>query len=408
MLAGAWGAGAGDLLSQASERRGASVYSVGTLSMLSPHHGVAANWCFWLFGNPEDRGAFSRRFGLEHRVDLNAAFAEALAERGEAACELLCGRFVIIAHDRDRDRCLVTRDQLGAQPLVYVPTAGGLLFAEHECDLLDLLPHTPAPDRLALLQWTENGLLPKGRTLFEGIKRLPAGHRLILEESRMSVERWWDVRYEGTEEGSPAALAERLRESAFAAVRRFAAGSERPAVKLSGGLDSACVAAGLTASGYADGRALAMGGSFATHPAADESDLIEATARHTGLPLELIAFDPNTSMLIPALAHIARWHLPPATPNLFLWQPLAARARELDVDVMLDGEGGDELFGFAPYLIADMLRTARLPAAWSLTGSVPGIDLSKDWRTRLRVLRRYGLGPAPSRARSAPAPGAST
>ena len=188
-------------------------------------------------------------------------------------------------------------------------------------------------------------------------------------------------------------LGERLRDAAFAAVGRAAAGSQRPAVELSGGLDSACVAAGLTASGFADGRALAIGGTFSDHPVTDERELIEATARHTQLPLEQIAFKPESSMLAPALEHIARWRLPPATPNLFLWQPLMARARELGVDLMLDGEGGDELFGLAPYFIADRLRTGRLLGAWSLTRRIPGLGQHPDIRLRLRVLRRYGLAP---------------
>jgi asparagine synthase (glutamine-hydrolysing) len=98
-------------------------------------------------------------------------------------------------------------------------------------------------------------------------------------------------------------------------------------------------------------------------------------------------------MLVPAFAHIARWRLPPATPNLFLWQPVTARARELGVDRMLDGEGGDELFGLAAYLIADTLRAGRLATAWSLTGRVPGIGLDPRSRVRLRVLRHYGLSP---------------
>jgi hypothetical protein len=210
----------------------------------------------------------------------------------------------------------------------------------------------------------------------------------------VSVERWWNLRYEGTEAGTEAVLAERLRDAAFAAVGRAAAGSRRPAVKLSGGLDSACVAAGLAANGLTGGgRALALAGTFADEPVTDESELIEATARHTDLALERIAFDPAGSMLAPALEHIARWRLPPATPNLYLWRPLMARARELGVDAMLDGEGGDELFGLAPYLIADMLRTGRLRTAWSLTGRVPDIGLDPDVRSRLRVLRRFGLSP---------------
>jgi asparagine synthase (glutamine-hydrolysing) len=393
MLAGAWGARAGELLEREAQRRGIDVHRAGRLTMLGDPHLAVAGWSCWLFGEPQDRGILTARFGQGRREDLSTAFGRALTELGEAAYELLQGRFVVVALDRERDRCLVTRDQLGAQPLIHAPVAGGALFAEHERDLLDLLPRTPAPDRLALLEWIDRGLTLPRRTLFESVHRLPAGHRLLLNGTRVSVERWWNLRYHETEAGTLAALSERVREAAFAAVGRAAAGCERPAVKLSGGLDSACVAAGLAAGGWADGRGLAIGGTFADHPVTDESELMEATARHAHLPLEPIAFDAGSSILAPAVEHIARWRLPPATPNLFLWKPVMARARELGVDVMLDGEGGDELFGLAPYLIADMLRTGRLRKAWWLTGAIPGIGHDADRHVRMRVLRRVGLGP---------------
>jgi asparagine synthase (glutamine-hydrolysing) len=393
VLVGAWGAQAGVLLERAAERRGAQVHRASELTMLSPPDLVEGDWCCWLFGEPEDRGALAGRFGLEARDDLAVAFGRALIELGEGACELLWGRFVVVALNRERNHCMVTRDQLGAQPLIHARTADGLLFSEHECDLLDLLPHTPGPDRLALLQWIENGLTPTGRTLYEGVHRLPAGHRLDLSETHASVERWWSLRYAGVEAGSGVALAERMREASLAAVGRAASGSQRPAVKLSGGLDSACVAAGLAANGYADGRALAIGGTFSAYPVTDERELIEATAHQTRLPLELIAFDADSSMLAPAVEHIARWRLPPGTPNLFLWQPVMVRARALGVDRMLDGEGGDELFGLAPYLIADKIRTGRLLTAWSLTRLMPGIGSAPDTSMRVRVLRHYGLRP---------------
>lgn len=393
VLAGAWGTRAGELLERESGRRGAAPHRAGELTMAGPPALVERDWCCWLFGQPEDRGTLAARFGLECGADLLAAFARALTALDERACELLCGRFVVVAFDRVRGRCLVVRDQLGAQPLVYARVSEGVLFAEHERDLLGLLARTPGPDRLALINWIEHGVTLPGHTLYAGVRRLPAGHRLILGERPPRVERWWDVRYEGIAEGSGTALAERLRETAFAAVGRAAAGARRPAVKLSGGLDSACVAAGLTARASADGRALAIGGAFAEHAAADESELIEATARHTHLPLELIPFDPAASMLAPVLAHIARWRLPPATPNLFLWRPVAARARTLGVDRMLDGEGGDELFGLAAYLIADTLRAGRLPTAWALAGRIPGMGHHPSGRIRLRVLRHYGLSP---------------
>ena len=393
MPAGAWGARAGELLERVAERHGASVHRVGELTMRSHPDAVRGDWCCWLWGAPEDRGELAARYDLQAAGDLPTAFARAFGELGEGACELLQGRFVLVAYDGARDRCLVVRDQLGAQPLRHTHTADGVLFAEHERELLELLPHGPSPDRLALLQWIDAGHTPAGRTLYEGIERLPAGHRLVLDGRSVGVQRWWSLRYQGIEAGTEAVLAERLREAAFAAVKRATAGFEHPVVKLSGGLDSACVAAGLEAGGFADGRALAIGGTFSAHPETDERELIVATARHTHLPLELVAFDPAGSMLAPALAHIARWRLPPATPNLFVWQPLMARARELGVELMLDGEGGDELFGLAPYLIADELRVGRLLSAWSLTGRLPGIAHHPDRGVRLRVLRHYGLAP---------------
>ncbi len=393
MLVGAWGAQAGVLLERAAERRGEQVHRVSELTMLSPPDLIEGDWCCWLFGEPEDRGELAARFLLETPEGLAAAFGRALAELGERACELLWGRFVVVMLERGRIRCTVARDQLGAQPLIHARTAGGLLFSEHECDLLDLLPRTPDADRLALLQWIENGLTPTGRTLYEGVCRLPAGHRLKLDKTHTSVERWWNLRYEDSKEGSVEALAERMRDASLAAVGRAAYGSEHPAVKLSGGLDSACVAAGLSANSYADGRALAIGGTFSAYPVTDERELIEATAHHAHLPLKLVAFDEDSSMLGPAVEHISRWRVPPGTPNLFLWQPVMARARELGVDRMLDGEGGDELFGLAPYLIADMIRAGRLPTAWSLTRLIPGLGSDPDRSMRLRVLRHYGLRP---------------
>src|SRR5450759_1100127 len=103
MLVGAWGAHAGDLLERAAEHRGTEVHQTGRLTMLSPPDLVDGGGCCWLFGEPEDP----------------VAFAGSLTGLGGRAYEPLTGRFVVVACERERDRCLVTRDQLGAQPLVY-------------------------------------------------------------------------------------------------------------------------------------------------------------------------------------------------------------------------------------------------------------------------------------------------
>jgi asparagine synthetase B (glutamine-hydrolysing) len=392
VFAVAWGERATELLLRAAARTGVAVERAGALTAAGAAGAEVQGWSCWFSGRLTNAEELRGRLGVPAGVSPAELVACAFAQLREDACTLLRGTFALAVHDRERQRAAVVRDQLGGHPLLCVAVAGGALFAEHERTLVQLLPSTPAPDPLSLAQWIERGSVPPERTLFAGVERVPPGGRALLSDEEISIERYWRPRYCGVVAGSPRELGERLREAAFAAIARAADGASAPGLLLSGGLDSSCVAAGLAARARTGGaRALALSGVFPNRPETDERELIEATASHAGLPLELIAFDERASILVPALEHIERWLLPPVTPNLFAWRPLMARARALGIDAMLDGEGGDELFGFAPQLIADRLRAGRWLSAWRLTGRIPGVGPEADARMRARALRVYGV-----------------
>jgi asparagine synthase (glutamine-hydrolysing) len=388
----AWGERAIELVDRDGTRAGATLERCGRLAVAGAEGAIDGGWRCWISGRLSNARELCERFGLPPTAPAPEAIARAYSRLGAEACGLLRGTFVVVALDRERDTAAVVRDQLGGRPLVYARVRDAALLAEHERAIVELLPSAPEPDRLALAQWIERGGVPVDRTLFASVRRVAPAHRVALSADGIAIEPYWLPRYQGVASGSRHEVAERLRIAAFAAVRRAAQAADRPAVLLSGGLDSSCVAAGLAAREPPSSPALALAGVFPAHPETDERELIEATARHTGLPVELIAFDERSSILAPALEHIDRWRLPPVTPNLFAWQPLMARARELGVDAMLDGEGGDELFGFAPLLIAEELRRGRLLAAWRLTTRIPGIGSEADARMRVRALRVYGTG----------------
>lgn len=419
MLVVGWGERAVELMERAAVRGGAGIERAGALAVIGAEDATDGHWRCWISGRLTNAQELCARFGLAPNQPQAALLAHAYAHVGTDACQLLRGTFVVVAFDRESTTATIVRDHLGGRPLVHIRVGDGALFAEHERALVDVLPSTPSPDRLALAQWIERGSTPPGRTLFEGIRRIPPAHRVELSAGAVALEPYWQPRYEGLAGGSREAIAERLREAAFASVARAAEGARRPAVRLSGGLDSACVAAGLAARGASASGAVALatrgdsasgavalaarGASasgavalaaiFPHHPATDERELIETTARFSGLPVELISFDERASILAPALEHIERWSLPPVTPNMFVWRPLMACARALGVDVMLDGEGGDELFGWAPLLFADRLRRGRLLAAWRLTRRIPEVGADADVRLRLRAIRKYGVSP---------------
>ncbi len=384
LLIGAWGARAGELL----QRSHARTYKFGELTMLEHPNLRTSRWTCWLFGEPVGRGDLRAQPAAERLLE---AFAARLQKQGLAACESLGGRFALLTLDADTGACALTRDQLGEHPLVLAAFDGGYLFAEHERTLLRALPRTPEPDRLATLDWIERGALPGTSTLYAGINRVLYGRRLIFNRDGARQERWWQPSFEGSMSGTPEEVAARVREAVLSSVARASAGARRPAVKLSGGLDSACVAAGLHSCDPAKRGALALSGVFPAEPEADERDLIEATARHTHLQLRTIEHDPSRSMLAPALEHIELWKLPPTTPSLFMWRPLMELASDLEVDLILDGEGGDELFGVASFLIADMLARGRPVRASQLAGCLP--EWGRTRAARLRALRNFGVAP---------------
>jgi hypothetical protein len=73
---------------------------------------------------------------------------------------------------------------------------------------------------------------------------------------------------------------------------------------------------------------------------------------------------------------------------------MLARAAADGTEVILEGSGGDELFGHDPWLIADRLLRGNIPGAVRLARTMPGVY--RDWRTTLRALRLFGLrGAAP-------------
>ncbi|MGA2756748.1 MAG: asparagine synthase-related protein [Solirubrobacteraceae bacterium] len=391
MLRAAWGEGRHEALRRLAERRGLGIVEHGRLAVAADEldHAQAGNVCCVFAGRLVGvaPGGCAR-----HLLDRHA-------RSGLAALGDLDGAYV--AFISDGVSAWVTRDRLGARTLCYSSRDGEAFLGEHEADVLELLASTPPPDRLALVQWMERGSLPDGRTLFTGLRRLRAGQLLELT-ARGSVEHaYWRPAFHEPSRASRSELADALREATFRAVARAREGAAAPGICVSGGLDSACVAAGLAQAGGAPAQALAI--TFPAEQGVDETPLIEATARFSGLPLRLVPFA-GGEVLPPVQRHIERWLVPPPSAMMLIWEDLWPLARSLGIDVMLDGQGGDETFGASRYLIGDRLRAGRLLAAWRLAGSLPGPGAGEGmpWQARMRVLRRIGLPAAlPARLQAA-------
>lgn len=323
--------------------------------------------------------------GLEPGSEPERLVLAGFARFGAGVVERLGGSFALALWDPERGGGLLARDRIGTAPLFMAQSQGALLFASEVRTLLALLPSRPGPDGVALRHWLARTRSADSGTLYSGIRRLPAAHLVELDAGGWrEPHRYWSPRYAPPGRVGAADAAEAVRDGLSRAVGRCMEGSRSPALMLSGGFDSAAVAA--TA-----GRPLpAYSAVFPHEPAVDESERVARVREWLALDGVELRFE-HASALAAAARFTREWELPSVSPNLFVWDPLLARAAADGVDVLLDGEGGDELFGCARFLIADRLRSGRPLSALWVARSLPGMGERPLPRWIGRALVSYGL-----------------
>jgi asparagine synthase (glutamine-hydrolysing) len=293
-------------------------------------------------------------------------------EYGSACVHLLRGMFAFALWDTRSQTLLLARDRLGVKPLYYTEANGSLVFGSEIKSLLEHPSVSRTVDREALDAYLTFQYVPGPRTLFAGIRKLPAGHILTAGPRGTSLERYWDLTFcEPISHG----LADE--EEAQAELQRLLADAVRTELVadvplgalLSGGIDSATVVGLMSREATGPIRTFTVG--FGEHPAYSELEAAREIAHHFGAEFHSIGSPAAAVRLLPSLV----WHMdePVADPAALPTFLVCRYARER-VKVVLTGEGGDELFGgyprYAWFAIAQRLQRS-LPRWLSASLSAP-------------------------------------
>jgi len=201
----------------------------------------------WITFNGEIYNHADLRPGLESkghkfrsRTDTEAIVHQ-YEETAEDCLTSLDGMFSVGIWDAARDRLVLARDRMGKKPLYYTVVGGRLLFAS---EIKGLLAHPEVrrdidPEGLNL--YLTFGNVPAPHTLFLGIKKLPAAHRMICDRlGHIRIERYWSAVPETpwpshVSEGEAVAT---VRELLSAAVKKRLMADVPVGCFLSGGVDS--------------------------------------------------------------------------------------------------------------------------------------------------------------------------
>jgi asparagine synthase (glutamine-hydrolysing) len=198
----------------------------------------------WLDGELWDRDAAARAAGFQYASQASdPELCLALYRRlGDRFCEGLNGQFVLAVYEPGKRRLLVCNDRYGFRPLFW--RADGLRFTCGTEIKSVLAAGEPARlDEVGALQLLAFGFELAERTLFEGVRALPPGSRLVFQDGRVQVERYWRFRYGQPSAASERDLAHELADRLRAAAERQMAGPGRVGMALSAGLDSRIVIA---------------------------------------------------------------------------------------------------------------------------------------------------------------------
>ena len=293
----------------------------------------------------------------------------AYAEWGAGCVERLRGMFAFAIWDAADETLFAARDQFGIKPLYYWRGEAGLVLAS-EAKSIFAFPGIPrAICAEALHQYLSFLWVPDPLTMFDGVEKLPAGHRAIWRDGNWRVERYWDLEYPvagAVPERPVPELATELRER-FADVVHSQLISDVPlGAFLSAGLDSSSIVAAMVhraAKKPIRTFTIAFPEAYRRGEVTlDDTDVAARAARAFGAEHTEILVEPDVVDLLPKLV----WHMdePTADPAI-ITAYLVNRAARKDVTVLLSGVGGDELFGgyrkYRAHALAQ--RYQRIPAA---------------------------------------------
>jgi asparagine synthase (glutamine-hydrolysing) len=323
--------------------------------------------------------------GTEFRTDGDTEVILAAWQRWGTDClQRLDGMFAFAIYDRPTRRLFLARDRLGVKPLFYAPLSDGSIAFASELKGLTAHPLLRREiDPLAVEDYLAWGYVPDTRSILKGVRKIPAGHYLLLEHGKPVSEpqQWWDISFAERRKGRPEDLEVELLHMLRKAVSSRMVADVPLGAFLSGGVDSSSVVALMAEASSEPVRTCSIGFDVA---ALDETSHAEKVAK-------LFATDHRSRQVgsgdfteIGRLA--AMFDEPFADASALPTWRVCQLAREA-VTVALSGDGADEaLAGYRRHVFHRNEERARglIPSRIrsGLFGSLGAIYPKADWAPR--------------------------
>lgn len=274
-------------------------------------------------------------------------------ELGEAFLDVLNGMFALALWDTKLEKLILARDRFGEKPLYYGTFDDKLFFASEPKVLLSHPKIKPEINVEALQHYLSYDYVPAPLSIYKGINKLPAAHRLVWENGKIKTIRYWKLSFQKNGgKHSVKEASETLREKLSESVKLRMMSDVPLGVLLSGGIDSSSVAAFAQQNSSEKIKTFSIG---FEEDSFDESAYARQVAEHLGTEHyeDRLSVTKAKSMI----SEIGEWMDEPLSDGSLLPTFLLSKFVRKHVTVALGGDGGDELFaGYPMYYGHKMAR----------------------------------------------------
>jgi asparagine synthase (glutamine-hydrolysing) len=272
-----------------------------------------------------------------------AALKRAYREHGKELFQFLQGPFALAVLDRPATRALLAIDRFAVHTMCYAPTSSGGLVFGSTTDAVRAQPSvtsTIAPQ--AIYNFLYFYMSPSPGTIYREQRKLLPAEYLWFENGVTETGFYWHMPYQEEAIGRQEDLAEELKHLLDQAMGRVLAEANPQTLGafLSGGLDSSTVAGLLHLKLKDRPKTFTIGFEHDRH---DESSYARIAARYFDTEHHEYVLTPTDALeAIPKI--VESYDEPFANSSAIPVYCCARLARDNGVELMLAGDGGDELF----------------------------------------------------------------
>lgn len=306
---------------------------------------------------------------FKSRTDTEVVL-RAYEQWGDACVDHFHGMWSFAIYDRLRNRLFCSRDRFGIKPFYYFATPSLLLFGSEIKQIATYPGFVRSVNELVAYQYLAQGLLDQSdETFFDGVRQLQGGHSLFVDLSRseiaVQVHKFWELPLAEDAVGPEHESIVKVKEYLHTSVSQHMRSDVPVGSCLSGGLDSSSIVS-LASAGNPSTKLHSFSACF-DQAELDERSFIRQVVDSRRLNSHLVF--PSPKEFWEELGCLI-WHHdePLGGASAYAQWCVMRRARQARIPVLLDGQGGDEIFcgyrKFYPFYLWHLLTTAN-PRAFS-------------------------------------------